>query len=424
MPITAVLGEQRGDEGKGRFTDMVAAEHDIVARFNGGPNAGHTVVFDGVELDLHSMPSGIAHPGVINVIGNGALIDPVKLVFEIEEAERKGLEISTRNFMISSAAHLILPQHIMLDTAREAGPDKQGTTGSGIAPTFADKAMRVGKRMEIVKNDLSELERVLVSSNNDFMSNDVIHMKKQTDAYLRAAQRLGPFVTDISLFLRRKLDQGARVLAEGAQAFLLDIDQGMYPAVSSSSTTVGGIFTGLGVPAHHLEQVIGVSKAIPSHVGGGPFLTEIHDRALLKHLRGKRSAVDGEYGTTTKRPRRLGHLDLAGIKRAQGVNGTHEMALTKLDKVGEYGARVLVCVGYERKGKYLDEAPDAAYKIEQSTPVYEDLPTWTEDITGARKMSDLPYNARQYLDLIENTTGVQITRIGVGPRRDQVILRD
>ncbi len=431
MPITAIVGEQRGDEGKGRFSDMLAEEHEIVARFNGGANAGHTVVLpDGTELDLHLIPSGIAHPHTMNVIGNGTVVDPEKLNKEIQSAEEKGIEIGEERLMISSAAHLILPHHISIDELREAGNGAQGSTKSGIAPVYADKAMRAGVRMELINNDIDELAKRVAKGIEDTNEDraaaglESIPVSETVDRFISNAALLGRFVTDTTLFLNRRLKAGDWVLAEGAQAALLDVDHGMYDSVTSSSTVTGGIFTGLGVPFHHLKRVIGVSKAVQSHVGGGPFATEIHDKELLKQLHGDLNQVDSETGTTTGRVRRLGHLDLAAIKRAQMINGTTEMALTKLDWVPRFGREVLVCTGYQRKGKLLEVSPDAAYKIEQSDPVYEKLPTWEEDVSGVRNFSDLPKKAKDYIEFIEGQTEVPISMIGVGPRRDQVIVRN
>lgn len=431
MPITAILGEQRGDEGKGRFADMLAEEHDIVARFNGGANAGHTVVLpDGRDLALHLIPAGVAHPHAMNIIGNGTVVDPIKFNQELHTIRGKGIDIDESRLMISSAAHLILPHHISQDELREASSTMQGTTKSGIAQVYADKAMRSGVRVEIINNDIDRLARVVAAGlevtniHREAAGLDTIDVSAATEKYIANALLLGKYATDTTLYLNRRLRKGARVLAEGAQAFLLDIDHGMYDAVTSSSTTIGGVMTGLGVSHKYIDRVIGVSKAVQSHVGGGPFATEIADDELLARLHGRLDQVDSEKGTTTGRKRRLGHLDLAAIKRAHMVNGTTEMVITKLDWVPRYGETVLVCVGYERNGRILEVSPDAAYKIAESKPIYEEMPSWKGDVSDVRQFKDLPREAQSYIEFIEETTDVPVTMIGVGPRRDQVIIRD
>ncbi len=435
MPVNVIVGLQRGDEGKGRFVDMLAEEHDIVARFNGGNNAGHTVVLpDGRDLALHQVPSGIAHEHITNVIGNGALLNPEKLVEEIEGIESKGIQVSEQNLKISSAAHLILPQHIYEDRIREAGEDRQGSTCSGIAPVASYKAMRSGARMEMAKNDPTTLTEVIYHGLREQRGQRVladieyINEMEMAKEYVDTARKLGSYVTDTVFYLNQELrkDQPAEVLAEGAQAFLLDIDHGMYPYTTSSSTTTGGVSIGLGVPPTYINKVTGIAKAVQSHVGGGPFVTEIHDPKVLEQLHGDMSKIDAETGTTTGRLRRLGYLDIPQIRRAQMVNGENHnqvMALSKVDWVRRFGSVVKVCVAYERKGKRYEVSPDSAYKLEQCTPIYEELPTWEEDIQHIREFSDLPVNAQGYIKFIEEQTKVKIQMIGVGPQRDQVIVR-
>jgi len=430
MPVTVVLGEQRGDEGKGRFVDMLSQGQDIVARYNGGSNAGHTVVTpNGEEFDFHLLPSGIVNPEIVNVIGNGTVINPNKLVAEIEKTKSKGVAVSEDNLFISSAAHLVLPHHVLFDELRESGTLAQGSTKSGIAQSYSDKYLRTGIRMESIKNDPDELREMVIEGLAKFneartlMDLSKINYENLVDEYLDNAKRLGEFVTDTVLYLNRMLENGALVLAEGAQAFQLDIDHGQYPFVTSSSTTSAGALSGLGISYKYIDRVIGVAKAVPSHVGGGPFVTEIKDKEVLEGLHGDMTTVDAEIGTTTGRVRRLGHLDLALIKRSQMINGSSEMALTKLDWVRRYGESVLICVGYKRKEKHLTVAPDAAYKMEQSKPIYVALPTWKEDISELRDFSSLPEEAKDYIELIEGYTGIPISMIGVGPKRDQVIIR-
>lgn len=434
MAIDVIIGLQRGDEGKGRFVDMLAGDHDIVARFNGGNNAGHTVVLpDGRDLALHLIPSGIAHPHTVNVIGNGTLINPIKLVEEIADIRSKGIEVSKRNLKISSAAHLILPHHIFDDEIREAGTGRQGSTKSGIAQVSSFKAMRTGTRIEIIKHDLNELKSLVYEgllAQRPFRlaaGLEMIDEKAVASDYIDNAKLLTEFITDTVYYLNQELrkPKPSRVLAEGAQAFLLDIDHGMYPFTTSSSTTTGGVSTGLGVPPSFIDRIYGVAKAIQSHVGGGPFVTEILDEELLKQLHGDMDTIDAEKGTTTGRVRRLGYFDLPQIRRAQMVNGEDDkqtIALSKLDWVQRFGEKIPICVAYERSGKRLEIAPDAAYKLEQSTPQYEYLPNWTEDIRNVREFDKLPLNAQNYIKFIEQKTGVRIGMIGVGPQRDQVII--
>lgn len=435
MAIDVIVGLQRGDEGKGRFVDMLAEHSNVVARFNGGNNAGHTVVLpDGRDLALHLVPSGIAHSHTMNIIGNGTLINPIKLVEEINDIKSKGIKVSRDNLKLSSASHLILPHHIYDDEIREAGAGGQGSTKSGIAQVSSYKAMRTGARTEIIKNSPNKLEELaydgLMAQRplREALDLPSINEAKLAKEYVKYAQMLREYITDTVFWLNQELrkTKPVKVLAEGAQAFLLDIDHGMYPFTTSSSTTSGGATIGLGVPPSFIKNIVGVAKAIQSHVGGGPFVTEIHDKKLLKQLHGDMKKIDAEKGTTTGRVRRLGYFDLPQIRRAQMVNGEETnqvMALSKLDWVQRFGDKIPICVAYQRKGKTLKIAPDAAYKLDQSEPIYEYLPNWEEDITQIRDFEKLPVNAQNYVNYIEYQTGIPITMIGVGPQRDQVIIR-
>lgn len=434
MSVNVIIGLQRGDEGKGRFVDMMAEEHDIVARFNGGNNAGHTVVLpDGRDLALHLVPSGIAHLHAMNIIGNGTLVNPVKLNEEIASIEEKDIEVSRRNLMLSSAAHLILPHHICEDEIREAGNGGQGSTKSGIAQVSSFKSLRTGVRAEIIKNYPHKLEEIAFAglhAQRFLRAEADLEPLNESDIvkeYVESARKLGGYITDTVFYLNNqlRLPKPARVLAEGAQAFLLDIDHGMYPYTTSSSTTSGGVATGLGIPPHFIDRVTGVAKMTQSHVGGGPFVTEIFDENLLTRLHGNMNTIDAEKGTTTGRVRRLGWFDIPQIRRANMVNGTHDMALSKLDWASEerYGDEMKICVAYERKGKNLEIAPDASHKLMQSTPIYAKLPTIKQDIQGIREFKDLPEEAQNIVTFIETNTGVPITKIGVGPNREQVIVR-
>lgn len=428
--ITVVLGEQRGDEGKGRFVDMLAEEHDIVARFNGGNNAGHTVVLpDGRVLKLHGVPSGIAHPGVINIIGNGCLVNPVKLVEEIAAIRAQGVDVTSKNLMLSHAAHLTLPHHISEDEIREAGTAGQGSTKSGIAQVASAKYMRLGARAEMILHDKATLLTMVregLEAQRELRQSvglEPLDEQKVVTDFQEATNQLAEFIGDTVILVNEKLNANARILAEGAQAFLLDIDHGMYPFTTSSTTTSGGVAPGLGVPPHAVSRVIGVAKVVQSHVGGGPFVTEIHDENILAKLHGDTSAVDAERGTTTGRTRRLGYLDLPSIRRAQMINGTTEIALTKLDWLPRFGETIPVCVAYKNDGTRVEIAPDSADQLVKLAPQYENLPNWTEDISDVRKFEDLPKNAQDFVTFIEKQTGLPVSMIGVGPERSQVIVR-
>ena len=435
MPVNVIYGLQRGDEGKGRFVDMQAVEHDIVARFNGGNNAGHTVVLpDGRDLALHQVPSGIAHEHITNVMGNGVLVNPEKLVEEIASIEDQDIEVSEHNLKISSGAHLILPQHIYADRIREAGKNRQGSTCSGIAPVASDKAMRSGARLEMINYDTEYLTEMIYHGLHEqrrareMADIEYINELEIAKQYVDTAKKLGSFLTDTTVFLNDQLNKPkpARVLAEGAQAFLLDIDHGMWPYTTSTSTTTGGVCTGLGIAPHYIEYKTGVVKAVQSHVGGGPFVTEIKDLGTLDALHGDMNTIDAEKGTTTGRTRRLGYLDLPQIRRGLLVNGgshRHSMALSKLDWVNRFGSVVKVCVEYDYQGQSHEIAPDSAHALRQCTPIYEELPTWEENLQDVRYFEDLPKNAQKYIHFIQEETGAHIEMIGVGPKRDQVIVR-
>ncbi len=431
-PVTVVVGSQRGDEGKGRAIDMLAPEFDFVARFNGGQNAGHTVVAeDGTVLKLHIIPSGIAHQRPVNIIGNGTLIDPVKFISERDGIVDQGFNVDPGKLLISSAAHLLLPCHVSEDEIREQGKGAQGSTKSGIAQVAASKSLRENLRMEVINNDIDALARLVREGliEQRELRRELklkrINIKNKTEEYVESARLMGEYITDTVLFLNSELKkpEPPRVLAEGAQAFLLDIDHGMYPMTTSTNTTSGAVATGLGIPPKYIGKVYGVAKVTQSHVGGGPFVTEIKDERTLKKIHGDKTTVDAERGTTTGRERRMGHLDLPALRRAQMVNGDDELVLTKLDWLNRYDGEIPVCVAYERKGKQLNISPDAAYKLEQSKPIYEMLEGWSEDIQNVRYFEELPKAAREYVEFVEEKTEVPVSIIGVGPGRDQVIIR-
>jgi adenylosuccinate synthase len=430
MSLDVVVGLQRGDEGKGRFVDLVAGDYAIIARGNGGSNAGHTLMPDTLEpLALHQVPSGISRPGKLNIIGNGVYVDPRRLVAELVDVRAAGFEVSPKNLLISDAAHLVLPHHIGLDGLRENSLKAQGSTRSGIAYVAADKYLREGVRMEnawlpkILKeraiDGLQTLNKQLPKDKQQ--TNEEI--RKIVDEWLQTIETLKPHLADTVEIINDKLQDGEAVLAEGAQAFWLDVNHGMYPSVTSSSTTVAGLLDGLGVSAKHLGKITGVAKSVKSHVGSGPFVTEITDKDLAANVRGTFGLADSEYGATTQRPRRIGYPDLVELRNAIRINGVDELALSKLDHVPRYGTTVNVATSYNYKGQERLTAPTSAHALEECTPNYKTCDTWHNDISDMHEFSELPAEAVAFVDLFEEELKVPVTKIGVGPGRSQVIQR-
>ncbi len=429
MALDVIVGLQRGDEGKGRFVDLVAGEYSIIARGNGGSNAGHTVVPDSLEpLALHQIPSGIAYPDKLNIIGNGVYVDPRRLVKEIEDVRATGLGVSPKNLLISDNAHLVLPHHIALDALREEGTLAQGSTKSGIAFVASDKYLRQGVRLELITTPqvlyehalqgLQDLQPRLPAETRK----SVAELEVIARDWLQAATALQPYMTDTVMVINDRLQAGERVLAEGAQAYLLDINHGMYPAVTSSSTTVNGLLDGLGVAPKHLGTVTGVAKAVKSHVGGGPLVTLVTDEALATQVRGIFGAADSEYGATTKRPRSIGYPDLVELRNALRVNGVDELVLSKLDHVPRYGKTIQVATSYTYKGEKRLTAPSSALALADCQPNYQELFTWDEDISSIRDYTKLPHQARSFVALFQTELGIPVKKVGVGPQRQQVIL--
>lgn len=420
--IDVVLGLQRGDEGKGRLSDKLAAEHDIVARYNGGPNAGHTIVVKGKKIALHQVPSGALYPKVINIIGNGMYVDPIKLLAEIAELKSQGLKISPQNLVISYAAHLILPHHILLDEQREGGSSAQGSTKAGIAYVAGDKYERSGVRAEllVINPDLLEqkikggLRSIKIKIDND-------KVKK----WLSSALELKEYITDTAALLNDQLQRGKSVLAEGAQAAWLDIDGGMYPYVTSSHPTIGGALNGLRVSHAYVDKVYGVMKAIPSHVGEGPFVSEILDEELAAKVRGNRGEVDAEYGATTGRPRRVGWLDLPAVRTAIRDNGVTEVVLTKLDSLQKFSSlgAIPIVTAYKYKGKAIAEAPASAYMLEECEPVSKEVRLWQGDISQTQNWHKLPPAAKDLVSFLEKELATPIRLVGVGPGREQLLIK-
>ncbi|MCV2395333.1 adenylosuccinate synthase [Actinotalea sp. M2MS4P-6] len=423
MPAVVVLGAQWGDEGKGKATDQLGSRVDYVVKFNGGNNAGHTVVIDGEKYALHLLPSGILSPGVTPVIGNGVVVDLEVLFGELDAIEARGVD--TSRLLVSGGAHLIAGYHRTIDkvTERFLGKRRIGTTGRGIGPAYADKISRVGLRVwdlfdehiltQKVEGALAQKNHLLVKVYN----RRAITVEETVEELLRYADRLRPMVTDTAVVLNDALDRGETVLFEAGQATMLDVDHGTYPFVTSSSATAGGACTGSGVGPTRIDRVVGVIKAYTTRVGEGPFPTELFDddgEWLRK--------TGGEYGTTTGRPRRCGWYDAVVARYASRVNGLTDLVVTKLD-VLTGRETVPVCVAYDVDGVRYDELPTDQTLFHHAKPIYEELPGWWEDISGCRTFEDLPVNAQRYIEALEQMSGCRISAIGVGPGREATISR-
>ena len=428
MAITVLLGAQWGDEGKGRITDALAASADVVARFNGGDNAGHSITIGSQVVRLHSVPSGIFRAGCLCLIGNGVVLNPRSLLKEMAEIERlTGVQVTPERMKISEATQIILPGHIALDAAREAVEKKIGTTQRGIGFAYMDKASRSGLRA----GAMHDPERFGDGVHEHIVNvNKVLQQQYQRPAldadalaaeYASAAQQLKGFLANTSTIALGALSAGKRILAEGAQGVLLDIDHGTYPFVTSSNTTVGGVLTGLGVPPQAIDRVVGVAKAFSTRVGGGPMVTEL-DGDMAMRLRGTGKNPWDEYGSTTGRPRRVGWLDAVALRHAVRMNGMDELALTKLDVLS--GIETLrVAVAYLYRGEKLTEFPQDSEVIAECKPVYAEFPGWQEDVQLARTFDTLPPNARAYICRVEELTGAKVTIASIGPEREQMISR-
>ena len=425
MPAIVLVGAQWGDEGKGKATDLLGSRVDAVVKFNGGNNAGHTIVVDGEKYALHLLPSGILTPGCVPVIGNGVVIDLGVLFEEIDGLNARGVD--TSRLVVSASAHVITPYNRTLDkvTERFLGNSKIGTTGRGIGPTYADKMARIGIRVQDLF-DADVLRAKVVGALN--LKNQVlvkIYNRKAFDVeavveeLASYAERLRPLVTDTVLLLDRMLSEDRTVVLEAGQATLLDVDHGTYPFVTSSNATAGGACTGSGIPPTRISRVIAVVKAYTTRVGEGPFPTELLD------VKGEQLRNAGaEFGTTTGRPRRCGWFDAPVARYAARVNGVTDFVLTKLDVLTGMD-EVPVCVAYEIDGTRVDEVPTNQAEFARAVPIYETFPGWTEDISSARTLEDLPRNARDYVAALEQMINAPISVIGVGPGRDEtVVVRD
>jgi adenylosuccinate synthase len=430
MPITVILGAQWGDEGKGKITDLLAAEADIVARFAGGNNAGHTVSVGDERFALHLIPSGILNPGAVCLLGSGMVIDPKILLEEMDELVARGVDVSPDRLKLSGLAHLIMPYHVALDGAAEAalGGKAIGTTKRGIGPAYTDKAARSGIRaQELLRSHdlLAPRIREQAAAKNVILERlyglEPLAIEPMIEQYLAYAERLAPYVTEVSARVSRALDEGQTILAEGAQGTLLDLDHGSYPYVTSSYPTIGGVMMGLGIGPQHIERIVGVVKAYQTRVGAGPMPTELSGE-LGERMRGTGEHHWDEFGTTTGRPRRCGWLDLVALRYAQRINGLTDLAITKLDILSRFDS-LKICVAYDLDGERLENFPTDLHLLAQCQPIYQTFPGWTTDITHARTWQDLPLQARDYVARIEELQGIPASFVSVGPRRDQTIVR-
>lgn len=421
MSTVVVVGTQWGDEGKGKITDYLAEKAEVVARYQGGNNAGHTIVFNGTRYKLHLIPSGIFYKEKICVLGNGMVIHPQALVDELDYLHQHG--VSTDNLRISDRAHVIMPYHLRLDLASEKqkGNEKIGTTGKGIGPAYMDKAARVGIRIGDLLDPEQfrlKLQRNLEEKNRlleQIYQAEGFSFEEIYESYLACAKRLRQYVTDTSVVLNDAIDQGKRVLFEGAQGVMLDIDQGTYPFVTSSNPAAGGVCIGSGVGPTKIHHVIGVAKSYTTRVGDGPFPTELHDE-IGDQIR----EVGREYGTTTGRPRRVGWFDSVVVRHARRVSGITGLSLNSLDVLTGLDT-VKICVAYEVDGKRIENYPSNLSLLERCKPVYEELPGWKEDITGVRSIHELPEETRHYIERVSQLTGIPVTTFSVGPGRDQTV---
>ena len=423
MPVTVVIGAQWGDEGKGKVVDLLAPEVDIVARYQGGANAGHTIKWGDETFVLHLIPSGIFHPATRCVIGNGVVIDPAALMEEIRAVEARGFTVEGR-LAVSHNAHLIMPYHKALDRARERWREAEaiGTTGRGIGPAYVDKFARSGIRV-VDLLDRDGLRRKLTAAIEEknailkaVYGDQPLDIEAIVQEYVEFDRAIDPYVTDTSALLNDALDRGERILAEGAQGALLDVDHGTYPYVTSSHPTAGGCCTGLGVPPTAIDRVVGIVKAYSTRVGNGPFPTELTGET------GEWLRAEGhEFGATTGRPRRCGWLDLVALRYTSRLNGFTELAVTKLDVLAGLD-EIQVCTAYRLDGKVTERFPTDLATLERAEPVYETLPGFSDDLSGAERLADLPKAARDYLAFLSQRLDVPVAVVGTGPKREETLV--
>ncbi len=421
MANTILIGAQWGDEGKGKIIDVLTSEADIIVRSQGGNNAGHTVIHDGVTYVLHLIPSGILRRGKVCVIGNGVVVDPVALLGELENLARLGVKVDQNNLLVSDCAHLVLPYHRSLDEQRELrqGRGKIGTTKRGIGPAYADKASRTGLRMSDLMQPIlfSKKLQAKIRENNAILQAlgaKPINYREVNEEYLRAGKKLRKFVTNTVLYLHRALQSGKEVLFEGAQGTFLDIDHGTYPYVTSSNTTAGGACTGTGVPPHRMDRVVGVMKAYTTRVGEGALPSEDLKLAEMLHQLGR------EFGATTGRARRCGWFDAVATRYATMINGIDELAITNLDGLDSVDP-IRICVGYRLNGKRLEVPPSDATQLDNCEPIYEKMPGWKQPTSSAKKFSQLPGPAKNYVKRLAELTGAKLSIVSVGATRAETI---
>lgn len=427
MPLDIVVGTQWGDEGKGRVVDLMSANVDFVARYNGGDNAGHTVTVGDQTFRLHLIPSGIIHPHTVGVIGNGVVINPAILLSEIDDLLAAGVEVSPDRLLISYAAHLITPGHLALDSAQETSRGKEaiGTTLRGIGPAYTDKVTRSGIRvgqMLDLETYTKAIEAHIRSVNQRLIglyATQPLDPQVVIEEFIDYAYKIQPYIKNVSIYLDDALRNGKRVLAEGAQGTLLDLDHGTYPFVTSSYPTAAGALLGLGLGVGCVERVLGVTKAFQTRVGAGPFPSEVFGDIALR-LRGTGEQPWDEFGTTTGRPRRVGWLDMVLLRYAVRVNGLTELAITKLDILTGLD-HVKICKAYRAQEQTFPDLPYGPSDINTYTPVYEELPAWQEDLRECRNWEELPQSARAYILRIEELCGIPVRLASVGPERDQVV---
>jgi len=424
MANVAIIGAQWGDEGKGKIVDLFTHDADIIVRFQGGNNAGHTLVVDGKKTVLHLVPSGALHPGKLCVIGNGVVVDPEVLLKEIAGLKQNGWLLDDASLRISEEAHLIMPYHKAIDQARERlrGEGMIGTTGRGIGPAYEDKVARIGIRfIDLLEEETfqEKLRRNIEEKNiylKAILKEKALDFNKIHDRYSGYREKLKTYVTDTGLLLDREMRAGKRVLFEGAQGTLLDVDHGTYPFVTSSNTVAGGVSSGTGVGPCHIHQVIGISKAYTTRVGSGPFPTELHgsEGEILK-----REGI--EFGATTGRPRRCGWFDAVAVRHAVRISGITGLALTKLDVLTGF-KKIPICVAYRYDGKLHEEFPASIRAMQSAQPILEEMDGWDTPLTAVRRFSDLPANAQKYVRRIEKILETEVILVSVGPDREQTVM--